>query len=81
MRRPCVVSDGAREHGSEHRISAHLDVERVHHDCDVVLGQCRKKLFLQFWGVPLSDERHRRAGIYHARTFGPEGEGVLDPEL
>ncbi|HEX2136648.1 MAG TPA: alkaline phosphatase D family protein [Microvirga sp.] len=35
-----------------------------------------QKLFLQFWDVPLSDERHRREGIYHARTFGPQGQRV-----
>jgi alkaline phosphatase D len=35
-----------------------------------------QKLFLQFWDVPLSDERHRREGIYHAQTFGPQGQRV-----
>jgi alkaline phosphatase D len=35
-----------------------------------------QKLFLQFWDVPLADERHRREGIYHARTFGPQGQRV-----
>jgi alkaline phosphatase D len=35
-----------------------------------------QKLFLQFWDVPLADERHRREGIYHARTFGPKGQQV-----
>jgi alkaline phosphatase D len=35
-----------------------------------------QKLFLQHWDVPLSDERHRREGVYHAQTFGPEGKRV-----
>jgi alkaline phosphatase D len=35
-----------------------------------------QKLFLQFWDLPLSDERHRRDGIYSARTLGPEGQRV-----
>jgi alkaline phosphatase D len=35
-----------------------------------------QKLFLQFWDVPLSDERHQREGIYHAQTFGPTGKRV-----
>jgi alkaline phosphatase D len=35
-----------------------------------------QKLFLQFWNVPLSDERHRHEGIYHAQTFGPDGQRV-----
>jgi alkaline phosphatase D len=33
-------------------------------------------LFLQFWDVPLADDRHRREGVYHAQTFGPEGQRV-----
>jgi hypothetical protein len=44
MRWLCVVGDGAREHGSEDGISAHLHVEGVHHDRDVVLGHCRLRL-------------------------------------
>jgi len=32
-----------------------------------------QKLFLNFWTVPPSDERHRRQGVYHAQTFGPSG--------
>jgi len=35
-----------------------------------------QRLFLQFWEVPLSDERHQREGIYHSQTFGPEGQRV-----
>ncbi len=35
-----------------------------------------QRLFLQFWDVPLSDERHQREGIYSAQTFGPEGQRV-----
>jgi alkaline phosphatase D len=35
-----------------------------------------QRLFLQFWDIPLSDERHRREGIYHAQTFGPAGQRV-----
>ena len=35
-----------------------------------------QRLFLQFWKVPLSDERHRREGVYHAQTFGPEEQRV-----
>jgi alkaline phosphatase D len=35
-----------------------------------------QRLFLQFWDVPLSDERHSRGGVYHAQTFGPEGQRV-----
>jgi alkaline phosphatase D len=38
--------------------------------------QDAQRLFLQFWDVPLSDERHRRGGVYHAQTFGPEGQRV-----
>src|ERR671913_1923743 len=32
-----------------------------------------QKLFLDFWTVPPSDERHRRQAVYHAQTFGPSG--------
>ncbi|QRM29064.1 alkaline phosphatase D family protein [Microvirga sp. VF16] len=35
-----------------------------------------QQLFLQFWDVPLSDVRHRREGIYHSQTFGPDGQRV-----
>ena len=35
-----------------------------------------QRLFLQFWNVPLSDPRHSRDGVYHAQTFGPEGQRV-----
>ena len=35
-----------------------------------------QRLFLQFWNVPLSDPRHSRDGVYHARTFGPEGQRI-----
>jgi alkaline phosphatase D len=35
-----------------------------------------QKLFLQFWGVPVSDIRHRRDGVYHAEIFGPERQRV-----
>jgi alkaline phosphatase D len=35
-----------------------------------------QRLFLQFWNVPLSDPRHTRDGVYHARTFGPDGQRI-----
>jgi alkaline phosphatase D len=35
-----------------------------------------KRLFLDFWQVPQDDPRRTREGIYHARTFGPEGMRV-----
>ncbi|MGH6897622.1 MAG: alkaline phosphatase D family protein [Geminicoccaceae bacterium] len=35
-----------------------------------------KRLFLEFWQVPEDDPRRTRAGIHHARTFGPEGMRV-----
>ncbi|GEO15121.1 alkaline phosphatase D family protein [Microvirga aerophila] len=35
-----------------------------------------QKLFLQFWNVPPADVRHRREGIYHSQTFGPDGQRV-----
>jgi alkaline phosphatase D len=35
-----------------------------------------QRLFLQFWHVPLSDPRHSRDGVYHAQTFGPDGQRV-----
>ena len=35
-----------------------------------------QQLFLQFWNVPSSDERYRREGVYHAQTFGPDGQRV-----
>ncbi len=35
-----------------------------------------KRLFLDFWQVPGNDPRRTRDGIYHARTFGPEGMRV-----
>ena len=38
--------------------------------------QDAQRLFLQYWDVPLSDERHQREGIYSAQTFGPEGQRV-----
>jgi alkaline phosphatase D len=35
-----------------------------------------KRLFLDFWQVHADDPRRTREGIYHARTFGPEGMRV-----
>ena len=35
-----------------------------------------KHLFLEFWGVGDNDPRRTREGIYHAETFGPEGQRV-----
>ncbi|GEO13848.1 alkaline phosphatase D family protein [Microvirga aerophila] len=35
-----------------------------------------QRLFLQFWNVPLTDARHRREGVYHSQTFGPDGQRV-----
>lgn len=35
-----------------------------------------KQLFLDFWRAPADDPRRRRAGIYHAETFGPPGRRV-----
>lgn len=35
-----------------------------------------KSFFLTFWGVPKTDERWQRAGIYHAQVFGPPGRRV-----
>lgn len=35
-----------------------------------------KAAFLDFFGVPASDERRGRDGIYHARRFGPPGRCV-----
>ncbi len=38
--------------------------------------QASQKLFLEFWGILPTDERHEREGIYHAAIFGPEGRRV-----
>src|SRR3712207_7177711 len=35
-----------------------------------------QRLFLQFWDVPPGDPRAGREGVYHAETFGPEGQRV-----
>src|SRR3712207_8116206 len=35
-----------------------------------------QQLFLQFWDVPPGDDRAGREGVYHAETFGPEGQRV-----
>jgi alkaline phosphatase D len=35
-----------------------------------------QQLFLQFWDVPPGDPRAGREGVYHAETFGPEGQRV-----
>ena len=35
-----------------------------------------KEIFLDFFGEPADSERRRRAGIYDARIFGPEGRRV-----
>jgi alkaline phosphatase D len=35
-----------------------------------------QELFLQFWDVPPGDPRAGREGVYHAETFGPEGQRV-----
>jgi alkaline phosphatase D len=43
---------------------------------DFELKDVSKKLFLDFFGEPASSERRRRAGIYDAKVFGPEGQRV-----
>ncbi len=35
-----------------------------------------KKQFLEFWHVPKDDVRRRRAGLHHAKIFGPIGQRV-----
>jgi alkaline phosphatase D len=40
---------------------------------DFAHKEAAKRLFLDFWSVPDGDPRRTREGIYHARTFGPEG--------
>lgn len=35
-----------------------------------------QKLFLDFFNVPAGDPRRSRKGVYHAETFGPEGQRV-----
>jgi alkaline phosphatase D len=35
-----------------------------------------KELFLEFWDIPADDPRRRRAGLYHAATYGPAGQRV-----
>jgi alkaline phosphatase D len=35
-----------------------------------------QKLFLDFFNVPANDPRRARKGVYHAETFGPEGQRV-----
>ena len=43
---------------------------------DYPFKEMSKAAFLQFFRVPESDPRHQRAGIYHARIFGPPGRRV-----
>lgn len=38
--------------------------------------QDSKDQFLAFWGVPADDPRRGRAGLYHARSYGPAGRRV-----
>ena len=33
-----------------------------------------RRLFLQFWNVPLADVRHQREGVYHGQTLAPSGQ-------
>ncbi|TWU13333.1 PhoD-like phosphatase [Symmachiella macrocystis] len=40
------------------------------------LKEASKRLFLDFFGEPLDSPRRRRAGIYDAKVFGPEGRRV-----
>ncbi len=35
-----------------------------------------QKLFLDFFNVPTDDPRRARKGVYHAETFGPEGQRI-----
>jgi alkaline phosphatase D len=35
-----------------------------------------QQVFLDFFEVPKNDPRRRQEGVYHARTFGPEGKRV-----
>ena len=35
-----------------------------------------QRVFLDFFGVPAESARRAREGVYHARTFGPEGRRV-----
>ena len=43
------------------------------------LQQASKRIFLDFFGEPQDSARQRRAGIYDANVFGPEGRHVADP--
>ena len=43
---------------------------------DFELKEASKKMFLDFFGEPTESERRRRAGIYHAKVFGPKGKRV-----
>ena len=35
-----------------------------------------KAEFLKFWNIPPNDPRHANEGLYHAETFGPDGQRV-----
>lgn len=44
---------------------------------DFMHRQASKDAFLEFWSVPLDDERRARPGLYHARFLeGPDGRRV-----
>ena len=43
---------------------------------DFDLKEVSKRIFLDFFGEPQDSERRRRAGIYDAKVFGPEGQRV-----
>jgi alkaline phosphatase D len=38
--------------------------------------QLAKDTFMDFWQLPTQDPRRHRDGLYHAFTFGPEGQRV-----
>ena len=38
--------------------------------------QLAKDSFMDFWQLPTQDPRRQRDGLYHALTFGPEGQRV-----
>ena len=43
---------------------------------DFVHRQASKDAFMDFWQLPVDDERRSRDGLYHARSFGPAGRRV-----
>lgn len=43
---------------------------------EYALREQSREIFLDFWGFPADDAARKHEGVYHARTYGPEGRRV-----